>query len=152
MTSRRSGHMPRSASRIFHLDTSYPDALLAVAMTTPRDGAEAVADFASDANALADGLDANNPPTASFTRTPASGAPPLDVTFTNTSEDPDDDTLAHSWDFGDGQTSSEESPVHTYARIGTYTASLTVSDGEGTDIAQATIRVRAANTPPAPGG
>ena len=131
------------------LDTSYPDALLAVADDL-RAGAEAVADFASDANALADGLDANNPPTASFTRTPASGSPPLDVTFTNTSEDPDDDTLAHSWDFGDGQTSSEESPVHTYARIGTYTASLTVSDGDATDTAQATITVRAANTPPAP--
>jgi PKD repeat protein len=48
----------------------------------------------------------------------------LEVTFTNTSTD----ATAYLWDFGDGSaTSSEQSPVHTYASGGTYDVSLTVS-------------------------
>ena len=31
-----------------------------------------------------------------------------------------------NWDFGDGNTSTTQSPVHTYAAVGTYTVSLTV--------------------------
>jgi PKD repeat protein len=32
------------------------------------------------------------------------------------------------WDFGDGTTSTDENPVHTYSGIGTFTACLTASD------------------------
>ncbi len=35
------------------------------------------------------------------------------------------------WQFGDGLTSSEENPTHTYARAGLYTVSLTVTDRFG---------------------
>lgn len=34
-----------------------------------------------------------------------------------------------NWNFGDGQTSTEQSPSHTYTSGGYYTVSLTVSDG-----------------------
>lgn len=34
-----------------------------------------------------------------------------------------------SWDFGDGQTSKEKSPTHTFAEFGTYRVSLTVTNG-----------------------
>lgn len=34
----------------------------------------------------------------------------------------------YAWDFGDGQTSDQRSPSHTYARPGTYQATLTVTD------------------------
>jgi hypothetical protein len=46
--------------------------------------------------------------------------------FTNTS------VLADSylWDFGDGTTSTDFAPVHTYALPGTYTVSLTASGGD----------------------
>lgn len=37
------------------------------------------------------------------------------------------------WDFGDGGTSTERNPVHSYARRGTYTVELTVSNAAGTD-------------------
>src|SRR5207245_3852622 len=37
--------------------------------------------------------------------------------------------LTFSWNFGDGGTSTEPNPVHTYAPRGLYTARLTVSDG-----------------------
>jgi PKD repeat protein len=37
-----------------------------------------------------------------------------------------------SWDFGDGNTSDEQLPIHTYDDYGVYTVSLTVSDDGGT--------------------
>lgn len=37
-----------------------------------------------------------------------------------------------SWTFGDGQTSTEQNPEHTYPNPGTYTVSLTVTDATGT--------------------
>ncbi len=46
------------------------------------------------------------------------------------------------WDFGDGGTSTEADPRHTYARVGTYTARLTVAyaDGETAQV-QTTVNV-----------
>lgn len=46
------------------------------------------------------------------------------VSFTNLS-----DTSNVSWDFGDGNTSNEENPEHTYSEAGTYTVTLTVKNG-----------------------
>jgi PKD repeat protein len=51
------------------------------------------------------------------------------VTFTDTSDDADDDTLTYSWDFGDTiGTSVETSPVYVYNASGTYTVTLIVND------------------------
>jgi serine protease len=36
-----------------------------------------------------------------------------------------------AWDFGDGSTSSEQNPSHTYAAAGDYTVTLTVTDADG---------------------
>jgi PKD repeat protein len=41
----------------------------------------------------------------------------------------------YEWDFGDGDTSTEDLPVHAYSSAGEYTVSLTVTDDRGnTDI------------------
>ncbi len=56
-------------------------------------------------------------PTASFTLDESAGF----VIFTNSSERGE----AYAWDFGDGDTSDEENPVHDYAEPGIYTISLT---------------------------
>ena len=40
---------------------------------------------------------------------------------------------SHAWDFGDGNTSSEESPIHTYDDDGTYEVSLTITTDIGTE-------------------
>ena len=37
------------------------------------------------------------------------------------------------WDFGDGGASSEQNPAHKYDSVGTYTATFTVKDSEGTE-------------------
>ena len=37
------------------------------------------------------------------------------------------------WDFGDGGSSTQQNPVHTYAATGTFTVTLTVTNGAGTD-------------------
>lgn len=55
----------------------------------------------------------------------------LEVTFTNTSNDLDGVVAGYQWDFGDGNTSTDENPVHTYASGGSYTISLVVTDDDG---------------------
>ena len=41
---------------------------------------------------------------------------------------------SYLWDFGDGSTSTEENPIHEYAINGDYTVTLTINDGETTDV------------------
>lgn len=38
-----------------------------------------------------------------------------------------------AWDFGDGETSTEQNPTHAYAEAGTYTVQLTVENENGSD-------------------
>jgi PKD repeat protein len=40
--------------------------------------------------------------------------------------------VAYLWDFGDGETSIEESPSHKYTRPGKYTVSLTITYDDNT--------------------
>lgn len=69
----------------------------------------------------------------------------LVVTFTDGSANAD----SYLWDFGDGSTSTEASPVHTYAMDGTYTVTLTVS-ALGQDDIVVTQEVTVAAAPPIP--
>lgn len=59
---------------------------------------------------------------------PDEGAPPLKVQFTASVEEDEGGPWKFLWDFGDGKTSTEQNPVHTYEKIGEYTATLTVTD------------------------
>ena len=47
------------------------------------------------------------------------------------SSDPDGDALTFAWTFGDGGTSAEMKPSHTYSDVGNYNVSLTVTDSKG---------------------
>ncbi len=74
----------------------------------------------------------NRNPVAAGTATPTAGPAPLGVAFSAVgSSDPDGDPLTFAWAFGDGGTASGISTNHTYASAGSYTASVTVSDGRG---------------------
>ncbi len=66
----------------------------------------------------------DNSPTALFTAsTECEG---FATEFTNLSTG--DGALSHSWDFGDGNSSIDTNPTHTYANAGTYTVILTVTN------------------------
>ncbi|MEM8601344.1 MAG: PKD domain-containing protein [Bacteroidota bacterium] len=80
----------------------------------------------------------NQDPTASFTVDCTN----LTCDFTDTSSDPDGTIVSQSWDFGDGNGSSQADPIHIYADAGTYTVSLTVTDDDGaTDTANRSVTV-----------
>jgi cysteinyl-tRNA synthetase len=53
------------------------------------------------------------------------------ITFQGTGTDLDGSTLSYSWIFGDGETATGETTTHSYDTAGTYTATLTVTDGSG---------------------
>ncbi|MBQ4851505.1 S8 family serine peptidase [Pseudoalteromonas sp. MMG012] len=55
----------------------------------------------------------------------------LQVSFFDGSRDANDDISTWAWDFGDGNTSSEQNPVHVYGATGLYPVTLTVTDATG---------------------
>ncbi|MBT2533489.1 PKD domain-containing protein [Arthrobacter sp. ISL-48] len=82
-------------------------------------------------------------PVASFTATPTSGTAPLNVSFIDTSTGR---PTSWAWNFGDGGTSSIQSPSHSYSAAGTYTVTLTATNSAGSNSATATIAVSPATT------
>ncbi len=72
-----------------------------------------------------------NPPVADFFTNTQFGSAPLLVSFSDRSRGylP----LDYFWEFGDGSSSTEPNPTHSYAGNGRYTISLTVTNKYGTD-------------------
>ncbi len=67
--------------------------------------------------------------TAYFTGTPLTGCAPLRVQFTNQSLN----SIEWDWDFGDGETSFAQNPVHYYIQPGTYSVTLIAYGAGGAD-------------------
>ncbi|MDD2340191.1 MAG: PKD domain-containing protein [Methanosarcina sp.] len=86
-----------------------------------------------------------NTPVASFSASPTSGNAPLKVQFTDKSTG---SPTSWKWSFGDGKTSTEKNPTHTYSTAGSYTVNLTVSNEKGTASKLATINVSTQSVPP----
>jgi PKD repeat protein len=87
------------------------------------------------------------PPVARFTADYRTGRSPLVVTFQDMASGM---VTGWNWDLGDGNSSSEKNPVHTYGRPGVYTVSQTVSGpgGKDTAIRRGYIIVSAPASPP----
>ncbi len=66
-------------------------------------------------------------PVADFSGAPLFGCGPLTVNFTDASTG----ATGWAWDFGDGGTSNQQNPTHTYQTPGIYTVTLTVTDANG---------------------
>lgn len=70
------------------------------------------------------------PPVANFSAVVTG----LSVAFTDESEEGSGTVDTWLWDFGDGQTSTEQNPTHVYVLIGAYDVTLTVTaDDDETD-------------------
>lgn len=67
-------------------------------------------------------------PTVSFSATSLSGSAPFTVQFTDYSVAGTGYITSWYWEFGDGLSSSDQDPVHTYTDPGLYTVSLTVTN------------------------
>jgi len=84
-------------------------------------------------------------PAANFIATPLTKITPLTVSFTDTSTGGPTTWL---WDFGDGTTSTLQSPTHTYTTPRRYTVTLTVSNVRGTNARIEPDYIYVRNTPP----
>lgn len=63
---------------------------------------------------------------------PYSGRPNQAIAFSSAgSADADGQIVSYAWDFGDGASSADANPSHSYAQVGSYNLSLTVTDNEG---------------------
>ncbi|MFE6914313.1 PQQ-dependent sugar dehydrogenase [Streptomyces rubiginosohelvolus] len=90
----------------------------------------------------------NRSPVAKAAADKTSGPTPLAVSFSSAgSADPEGGNLTYAWDFGDGTTSTDPNPSHTYTTAGTYNPTLTVTDPEGLT-GTASLVVTAGNTAP----
>lgn len=70
------------------------------------------------------------PPVADFAGTPLSGDAPFTVNFADLSTNA---PSSWAWNFGDGNSSTEQNPTNIFASPGVYTVSLTVSNDFGSD-------------------
>jgi hypothetical protein len=80
-------------------------------------------------------------PVSAFTPSVYSGVAPLTVSFTNLSTG---DITGYQWLFGDGTTSTERNPTHTFATPKVYSVRLAAIGPGGTSYASAHITVSAA--------
>ncbi|MEL6844336.1 MAG: PKD domain-containing protein, partial [Bacteroidota bacterium] len=103
--------------------------------------------IATDANGCEDSISAatpvlvSSPPQAIFTPSTTDGCLPLQVFFSEASLA--SSALTFSWDFGDGNFSTQQFPSHTFTTAGSYSVRLLISDAAGClDSVFQTITVR----------
>jgi len=84
-------------------------------------------------------------PVANFTGNCTTGHQPLSVAFTDTSTGV---RTSWAWDFGDGNTSTSQNPVHEYSSVGSYSVTLTVANDEGSDSIQKVNYITVLPQPP----
>jgi len=68
-------------------------------------------------------------PSTAFSATPLIGCTPLPVQLSNLT--PTQPGLVYDWNFGNGSSSSEENPLHVYTQAGSFSVTLTATNGFG---------------------
>jgi PKD repeat protein len=124
-------------NNVFTWQTSFGDAGKYGARVRVSDG-----NLTSSTSVYVTVLYKNHAPTADFTIAPNPAMINEQVLFdASLSSDPDADALTYAWDFGDGATGTGKTAHHAFTEKGTFTITLTVSDGEFSDTVQKTILV-----------
>lgn len=104
-----------------------PGAYTATLTVTDSDGL-----IDSDSVAITVNPPPNSPPVANASASPTSGTAPLSVAFSSSgSYDPDGSIASYQWNFGDGSSSNSADPSKTYNSVGSFTATLIVTDNGG---------------------
>lgn len=121
--------MPAHGSRSFSKSVTVSQSALGTCSVKIKVHAKAVGDWWAETNTFSTSVNVKSIPTlqVSASGNPNSGDAPLTVHF-STSVSGGLSPYAYSWTFGDGSTSSQKSPTHTYNSPGTYTAKVTVTD------------------------
>ncbi|MCB9168975.1 MAG: PQQ-dependent sugar dehydrogenase [Flavobacteriales bacterium] len=92
------------------------------------------------------------PPTALIQTDIQFGPGPLQVHFDGAGSYDPGGVVGYAWDFGDGGTSTDLAPTHTFTDTGDHLVTLTVTDGDGlTGVATTTIGVVTLEPPQCPG-
>lgn len=73
----------------------------------------------------------NAQPSVNFTGSPLTGCFPLPVNFTDQTLPGSGSISSWQWDFGDGTSSTQQNPSHTYTAAGNYNVSLRVVNSTG---------------------
>ncbi len=82
-------------------------------------------------------------PSANFTANTTNGHSPLNVHFTDKSTG---NPTSWNWDFGDGSSSTDQNPNHTFSTVGAYTIKLTAANDDGSSSLTRTNYITAWNT------
>jgi len=93
---------------------------------------------AADTVSVSQNVSVSSKPEAEFTANSSLGDATVQVS--NTSQN----ATQYDWDFGDGSTSTEEAPVHTYTEDGTYTITLIASNFCGSDTSTQVVDITTA--------
>ena len=102
-----------------------------VTLTVQTSGANALSDTQVRQNYIT--VEDTGGPTADFIASDTTPPANTPVDFTDLSDPGDDTIVSWFWTFGDGGTSSDQSPTHTYLLKGKYTVSLTVTTDTGAE-------------------
>ncbi len=81
-------------------------------------------------------------PVANFTWSPQTPTVGLPIQFTDASTG---DPTSWAWDFGDGATSVENNPSHTFAAVGSFNVALTATNDAGSNTASQPVTVGSAS-------
>ncbi len=88
------------------------------------------------------GVGSNTAPSVNLEVNQATGPAPLTVSFESNATDDNDDELTYVWNPGEGSpVAGGSNYTHTYLEPGSYTATVTVSDGDDVTIDSVTITV-----------
>lgn len=112
------------------IDQSKSPCIDAGAILSPHDPDGSVADIGAKYFHQSQGM---FPPRADFVADTLLGYNKLAVAFTDLSDKGSSLLTEWHWDFGDGHTSQEQNPVHEYTTPGSFSVTLKIKDGNGTE-------------------